>query len=168
MKHLLAAIATAVLAAIATTVPGAAAASVSYAVYQTELPTAFGSCPNPNPVLGRSQSASFYGTAVGAGILTDTICFAGPVGSNATDTITGGTWSLSAQGVVGGSTGTLCPSGTIHWDPFGLRATVSAPATMGASTCGGAAPAMMLRGTWTRSPLTPNTATFVGSLTLTR
>lgn len=167
MKHLLAAIATAVLTAIGSTVTGAAAASVSYAVYQTELPSAFGSCPNPNPVLGRSQSASFYGTAVGAGILMDTICFAGPMGSNATDTITGGTWSLSGQGVVGGSTGSLCPSGTIHWDPFGLRATVSAPATMGASTCS-AAPAMMLRGTWTRSALTPTAATFVGTLTLTR
>jgi hypothetical protein len=167
MKHLLAAIATAVLAAIGTTVPGAAAANVSYAVYQTEVPSAFGSCPSPNPVLGRSQSASFYGTAVGAGILTDTICFSGPVGSNATDTITGGTWSLSGPGVVGGHAGSFCPSGTIHWDPFGLRATVSAPATMNAFTCG-AAPTMMLRGTWTRSPLTPNSSTFVGTLTLTR
>jgi hypothetical protein len=168
MKHLLAAIATALVAAISSTVPGAAAASVSYAVYQTELPPVFGSCPSLDPVLGRSQSVSFYGAAVGAGILTDTICFSGPVGSNGTDTITGGTWSLSAQGVVGGHAGSFCPSGTIHWDPFGLRATVSAPATMNGSTCGAAAPAVMLRGTWTRSSLTPIAATFVGTLTLTR
>jgi hypothetical protein len=168
MKHLLAAITTAVLASIVSSVPGVAAASVSFAVYQTERPSALGSCPNASPVIARGQSASFYGVANGAGILTDTICFTGPLGrSNATDAITAGTWSLTGQGAVRGTKGIFCPSGTIRWDASGLRATVTAPATMDASTCGAAAPAMILRGTWVRSPLTPNSSIFVGTLALT-
>jgi hypothetical protein len=169
MKHLLAAVATAVLASVVSMVPGVAAASVSFAVYQSELPWPPGSCSTPTLVIARSQSASFYGPAVGAGILADTICFTGPVGtSNASDAITGGTWSMSGQGVVRGTKGNFCPSGTIRWDASGLRATVIAPATVDASPCGAASPAMVLRGTWTRSPLTPNSSTFVGTLMLTR
>lgn len=169
MKHSLAAFATAVLASLVSSAPGAAAASVSFAVYQTERQPASFSCPSPSPAFARVQSASFNGLAVGAGILTDTICFTGPVSTaNATDTIAGGTWSLGGPGIVRGTAGIFCPSGTIHWDASGLRATVNAPAAINASTCAEAASAVILRGTWTRSTLTAYQSTFVGTLTRTR
>ncbi|MDQ6879266.1 MAG: hypothetical protein M3082_16545 [Candidatus Dormibacteraeota bacterium] len=169
MKHLLAAVATAVLASLVSAAPGAASASTSYTVYQTERPSALGSCSTANPIVGRGQSASFSGLAVGAGILSDTICFTGPVGlSNATDTITGGSWSVSGQGLLRGTAGVFCPAGTIHWDATGLRATVIASGTLDASICGAASVAVILKGTWTRSPLTANGSTFVGTLTISR
>jgi hypothetical protein len=167
MKQMLAAIATAALAFMLSMVLGAAAASVSFAVYQTERPSTLGSCPTANPVIAHGQSANFYGIATGAGILSDTICFTGPVGAPySTDTITGGSWSLSSQGAVAGVAGIFCPSGTIRWDATGLRATVNARATVGAPPCRAGSPAMTLRGTWSRSPLSPNSSTFVGTLTL--